>query len=224
MTVTSALVIARHGEARCNVEGRVGGPKTCTGLTDLGRRQVAQLAARLAAEHRATPFAAVYAGPRLRLRESGQILAAALDLPLVEDPGLDGPRHGEADGMAWREVEEAFGGAPHTHPDRPYAPGADSWNGYLTRATRYLAGLLEHAEGKRVLLAAHGETIHAACHHLLGIPLAQAPYIGFGTDHASLTRFQRQRDAYGNARWVLAALNDTTHLPPLGPAPGRPHR
>ncbi|MFF9851052.1 histidine phosphatase family protein [Streptomyces litmocidini] len=218
MTVTTELVIARHGEARCNVEGRVGGPKTCTGLTDAGRRQIEQLAARLAAEHRVGPFAAVYAGPRLRLQETGRILAAALDLPLTDAPELDGPRHGEADGRTWREVEAAFGGAPHTHPEQPYALGSDSWNGYLTRATRYLADLLERNEGQRVLLAAHGETIHAACHLLLGIPLDRAPGIGFGTDHASLTRFKHQRDPYSHERWVLEALNDTAHLTAFGPA------
>ncbi|MFI6149903.1 histidine phosphatase family protein [Streptomyces sp. NPDC051109] len=213
MTVTMRLVIARHGQARCNVEGRVGGPKTCTGLTDLGRHQIERLAARLAsAQDSEDRIDAVYAGPRRRLQESGRILASALAVPLITDPGLDGPRHGQADGMLWREIEAAFRGPPQTHPDRPYAPGAEPWNSYLTRATRHLTGLLEHADGRHVLLAAHGETLHAACHLLLGIPLSQSPAIGFGTSHAGLTRFERHQDSYGNTRWFLAALNDTAHL------------
>ena len=47
MGVTSELLLTRHGQAQCNVAGVVGGPKTCTGLTDLGRRQVKGLATRL---------------------------------------------------------------------------------------------------------------------------------------------------------------------------------
>ncbi|HTX63990.1 MAG TPA: phosphoglycerate mutase family protein, partial [Acidimicrobiales bacterium] len=42
------VVLVRHGEAVCNVEGVVGGVRGCKGLTDLGRRQVGALAARLA--------------------------------------------------------------------------------------------------------------------------------------------------------------------------------
>jgi 2,3-bisphosphoglycerate-dependent phosphoglycerate mutase len=34
------LLIARHGEAHCNRNQIVGGPKGCKGLTDRGRRQI----------------------------------------------------------------------------------------------------------------------------------------------------------------------------------------
>ncbi|MFI0990419.1 histidine phosphatase family protein [Streptomyces exfoliatus] len=213
MTVTTRLTIARHGQARCNVDGRVGGPKTCTGLTDHGRDQIELLAARLAAQQRTGPaFDALYTGPRPRLQESGRILAHALSLPLHTDPGLDGPRHGQADGQPWRDIENAFHGAPHTRPDQPYAPGSDSWNGYLTRAATHLAALLEHHQGQNILIAAHGETIHAAYHLLLQVPVQTSAHTGLGTNHAGLTRFERHHDQYGNQYWVLAVLNDTAHL------------
>ncbi|WP_031127758.1 histidine phosphatase family protein [Streptomyces exfoliatus] len=176
MTVTTRLTIARHGQARCNVDGRVGGPKTCTGLTDHGRDQIELLAARLAAQQRTGPaFDALYTGPRPRLQESGRILA-------------------------------------HARPDQPYAPGSDSWNGYLTRAATHLAALLEHHQGQNILIAAHGETIHAAYHLLLQVPVQTSAHTGLGTNHAGLTRFERHHDQYGNQYWVLAVLNDTAHL------------
>jgi hypothetical protein len=43
----SRIVLIRHGEAECNISRVVGGMKGCTGLTNLGRRQVAFLADRL---------------------------------------------------------------------------------------------------------------------------------------------------------------------------------
>ena len=65
MAVITRLLIARHGEARCNVAGLAGGDKTCTGLTDLGRRQVQLLAARLREEHESgTRIDVLYAAPR----------------------------------------------------------------------------------------------------------------------------------------------------------------
>jgi probable phosphoglycerate mutase len=218
VTLTTRLVLTRHGQAQCNVEERVGGPKTCTGLTDLGRRQMDQLGARLATEqHAGHSFDALCAGPRRRLQESGEILAAALGLPLETDLGLDGPRHGQADGQLWHDVETAFRGAPHTHPDVPYAPGSDTWNGYLARATHHLTALIERRQGQNILLAVHGETIQAACHLLLGLTPESSPRLGFGTDHACLTRFELHHDRFGQAAWVLAALNDTAHL--HSPAP-----
>lgn len=61
--ITTELVFVRHGEARCNVDGRVGGPATCTGLTHLGYLQVQKAASQLAAEHRAHPFTALCSKP-----------------------------------------------------------------------------------------------------------------------------------------------------------------
>ncbi len=46
---STRVVLVRHGEAVCNINGIVGGQRGCTGLTDLGRRQVTALAERLAA-------------------------------------------------------------------------------------------------------------------------------------------------------------------------------
>jgi len=41
------IVLVRHGEAECNLNRVLGGRTGCTGLTDLGRVQVAALADRL---------------------------------------------------------------------------------------------------------------------------------------------------------------------------------
>ncbi|MFF9624893.1 histidine phosphatase family protein [Streptomyces griseosporeus] len=210
---TTRLLLARHGQAECNVRGRVGGPKTCTGLTALGREQVARLAARLAAEQRdGRTVDVLCSGPRRRLAESGLILAAELGRTMVTEQGLDGPHHGEADGRLWSDVESAFGGAPHAHPDRPYAQGAEPWNDYLRRATAHLRTLLDHHRGQTLLLTVHGETVQAACHLLLDLKPASSSHVTFRTDHASLTCFALGQDRFGNQTTTLVALNDTAHL------------
>ena len=111
--ITTELVFVRHGEAQCNVDGLVGGPRTCTGLTNRGYDQVERVAHRLAAEHQDRPFDALYAGPRLRLIQTGEILSQALRVPLTTDARLDGPVHGDADGKPWPEVKTAADGGPH---------------------------------------------------------------------------------------------------------------
>lgn len=218
MAVTTELLLTRHGEAHCNVAGIVGGPRSCTGLSDRGRQQVRALAQLLGVEHKTVrPVDVLYCGPRRRLRESGEILAAILNLPLHAEAGLDGPRWGEADGRPWHEIKEAFGGPAACGPDTPIAPGAETWNEYLSRAGAFLAELLRRHDGRRILIAGHGETIEAAHLLLLGLPTNACTRLGFLTDHACLTTWQLHRNRFGREVWILARHNDTTHLDPNTP-------
>ncbi|MFF4989730.1 histidine phosphatase family protein [Streptosporangium saharense] len=208
--IVTELVLTRHGQARCNLDGLVGGPRTCTGLTELGKRQATLTAQRIADEHANAPITTLYAGTRLRLRQTGEIYATVLGLSLIVEPGLDGPIHGDADGRPWHEVKTAFGGGPHAHPDQPWATGSDTWNGYLRRAGTFLADLIERHDGDRVLFAAHGETVLAVHTLLLGLP--PGAEAGFTVDHGSLTRWQLHLNRLGRRRWMLDRHNDTAHL------------
>jgi probable phosphoglycerate mutase len=212
MALTTELLLTRHGEAACNVAGIAGGDRSCTGLTPRGRRQVEHLAARLATEHAQRPFDVIYTTPRRRVRQTAEIITRALSLPATALADLRGPDHGQADGRGWREIKTAFGGPPQHDPDRPYAPGAEPWNAYLERATRALQEILTRHEGQRILLPAHGETIHAAHTLLLGLTPGTCRHAGFITDHACLTRWQRHLNRLGQVVWLLAAHNDTSHL------------
>ncbi|MBB2744644.1 UNVERIFIED_ORG: putative phosphoglycerate mutase [Microbispora rosea subsp. rosea] len=207
--IITELVFVRHGEAQCNADGLVGGPLTCTGLTNRGYAQVEGAARRLADEHREKPFDALYAGPRLRLIQTGEIISQTLRIPLITDVRLDGPVHGDADGRPWAEVKTAADGGPHAHPDTPWALGSDTWNGYLKRAGAHLAQLIEEHEGDRVLFAAHGETVIVAHTLLLGIPLGSPA--GFTVTHGSITRWQHHRNRLDQTRWILDRHNDTSH-------------
>jgi probable phosphoglycerate mutase len=212
VTVTTELVLARHGEANNNATGIVGGEQGCTGLTARGLQQVERLAARLAAEHAVRPFSAVYGTPRRRVRDTIQIISAALPVPVTIVDDLRGPDHGDADGRPWHEVKTVFGGPPQHNPDQPYAAGSETWNQYLNRATSTLQRILDRHAGQRVLVAAHGETIEAAHVLLFELPPAVRLGLGFVTDHACITRWQHHVNRFGRHVWMLAAHNDTRHL------------
>ncbi|MEO3746129.1 histidine phosphatase family protein [Plantactinospora sp. B5E13] len=214
MAPTTELVIARHGEAACNVTGIVGGEHGCTGLTDRGRHQVSRLAARLAAEHDDRPYAVFYSTPRRRVVETAEIITEALRLPTTVEPDLRGPDHGDADGRPWADIKTAFQGPPQHSPDTPYADGSETWNQYLDRATRVLQKILARHDGERILIAAHGETIEAANNLLLALPQNACLRLGFVTDHASITRWQHPTNRFGRTIWQLVTHNDTRHLEP----------
>ncbi|WP_067474355.1 histidine phosphatase family protein [Nocardia amamiensis] len=212
MTVTTELLIARHGEAVCNARGIVGGERGCIGLTDRGRRQVQQLATRLADEHAIHPFDVAYTTPRRRVRETAAIVTSALGIDPIVDPELRGADHGSADGQPWRAVKDAFGGPPQHDPDRPYADGAESWSSYLNRAAGALDRIIADHPQQRILILAHGETIEAAHTLLLGLPPGTCQRARFTTDHACLTRWQLHVNRLGQPVWMLTAHNDTNHL------------
>ncbi|GAA2651474.1 histidine phosphatase family protein [Streptomyces aculeolatus] len=213
--ITTELVFVRHGQAQCNADGLVGGPRTCTGLTNLGYAQVEQAAGRLVAEHSKQPFDLVYTGPRIRLAQTGEIIGRTLRIPVSTDERLDGPIHGDADGKPWAAVKTAADGGPHAHPDQQWAAGSDTWNGYLERASAFLRDIIDGLQGQRILFAAHGETVITAHTLLLDIPIGSPA--GFTVDHASITRWQQHHNRLGQTRWMLDRHNDTEHLVSLAP-------
>lgn len=221
MASPSTLLITRHGEAHCNRQMIVGGPTGCTGLTELGRDQVARLADRLRREHRQHPFDALYTTPLRRVRESATIVSNALDLPAVVEPALREQDYGPGtDGRPWSEVVEAFGGIPSLEPERALAPGGETWSQYLRRASAALARILAHHDGQRVLVVGHGETIDASFRLFLNVTARTRGHVGFNALPTSLTRWQQHPAAWTRPdagwRWMLYAHNDTAHLPSEG--------
>lgn len=77
-----------------------------------------------------------------------------------------------------------------------------------------LQKILTRHDGERILIAAHGETIEAANNLLLALPQNTCLRLGFVTDHASVTRWQRPTNRFGRTIWQLVTHNDTRHLQP----------
>jgi len=68
---------------------------------------------------------------------------------------------------------------------------------------------------QRILIAGHGETVDAAATLLLGLAPGSSARVGFGSAHASITRWNMPRNRFGQEIWILAVLNDTRHLASL---------
>ena len=201
------LVLIRHGEARCNAEGVVGGPKGDGGLTDLGRAQASALTRRLESTRELDDAAALYTSILGRSIETAQVIAAGLpDLAATPDCDLCELHPGVADGLTWAELEERYGVADWSvSPDAPFSPGGESWLAFYQRCERAFAGLVARHPGERVVAVVHGGVIEQAMKILHGDdPSAR---LGLRTEHCSLTEIE-----FDGSRRRLLRYNDVAPL------------
>ncbi|MEV6927119.1 histidine phosphatase family protein [Dactylosporangium sp. NPDC051485] len=202
------LVVIRHAEAHCNVRGTIGGPRTCTGLTDLGRRQADLLADRL---HRqfAGQATVVYSSPRRRTAETAEPVAERLGKPLVTIDELRDPDYGDnADGRLWKEVlDEARATGRTSDPSLPLAVGGEPWTEYVTRTERLLHKITDQHPAEVLLLVGHAETVEAIHQVLIGLPTDSRPTARLEVANTSLTQWRITPH-----RRTLIAHNDHHHL------------
>ncbi len=153
MRLVSTLLLVRHGETDWNRDGRWQGHSD-THLNDVGREQAARLAAEL------DGVDVVYSSDLARARETAEIVAARLDLPVQLDARLRERSFGAWEGKTGPEIESEFVAA---HAEwRAGGPGADDAEPFAEFAARvesFLADVLERHPDETVLIVAHGGSI-----------------------------------------------------------------
>jgi 2,3-bisphosphoglycerate-dependent phosphoglycerate mutase len=166
------LVLVRHGQAGCNVAGVVGGPRGCTGLTDLGRAQARALAQRLALTREFDDAVAAYSSVLPRAKETAQLVRAALPVSqVVEDCDLCELHPGLADAMEWDEMVATFGGPDwDVDPTQPFAPEGESRTGFYERCAAAFHRLASRHPTGVVLLFVHGGVVEQAMKLAMGAP------------------------------------------------------
>lgn len=216
------LLLVRHGESVCGVNGVVGGATGCTGLTERGRAQAEALRDRFERTGEADG-ALLYSSTLPRAVETAAILSPALgaDGP----PALDELREldpGEADAITWDRFREVYGDFDMVEePDRPLAPGGESLSAFRSRVESAIERFVAEHDGRTVVAACHGGVIFMSLVLLLGLPRPRAE-AGIHPGFTSITEWRRD-----DGRWWLVRYNDAAHilgtdlLPPEVPPPGR---
>jgi probable phosphoglycerate mutase len=201
------LLLIRHGESVANVRGFAGCHGTCEGLTDRGRHQAELLAERLDAVPEFGDDARVLASALPRAIETARI-ATRGRFAIDQRCELCELHAGEADGLTFGEISERFGFTRGmlAEPDRPLAPGGESWNGFIKRAGDALELVVdEHREGTTVVFTHNGvlaASFAAFAHATADRPIsAPAPW-------TSITEWSWRDD--GPPR--LARYADAAHL------------
>ena len=211
------MVLIRHGEAQCNLNRVVGGRKGCTGLTDLGRRQVAVLADRLYESGELREATALYSSVLPRAVETAERLRAVVGPgpsrlgPVVQRCELCELHPGDCDGMVWDDVAEAYG-VPDwdVDPTVPISPGGESWSSFIVRASDAVRDLARGHPGELVVAAVHAGVIEATMISFLGVPPEVYRRGWVRIMHASMTEWEWVPD---EDRWILLRFNDACGVP-----------
>ena len=212
---STRLILVRHGESVAQVEGIVGGPRACRGLSEKGRRQVEALRDRWIRTGVRADFLLSSTLPRAI--ETAELLSEALGGLVAEQvESLCEILPGECDGMTWDDFEEQFrGGDYRWDPHTPVAPGGESWVEFQTRVSDTLGAIVERLEGRTIVGAVHGGIVDGSMVHFLGLP-KDAGHV-LQTMNASVTEWLHvePRDNWERGGWRLVRFNDHAHLEDL---------
>jgi broad specificity phosphatase PhoE len=199
------LTLLRHGESLGNAENRLQGQADFP-LTETGRQQAHALAERWLAE--GVTFDRVISSPLKRSRETAEIIAAALDLPVEYNPVWMERNYGKLSGMSFEEATQTEGRPLYTDPYLPVGETGESlWDLYL-RGGEALRSLLSRPAG-RYLVVSHGGILNMLLYAILGITpqanLRGARFPFLNTAFATLLYTPSEHI------WRMFAVNDQTH-------------
>ncbi|MBW3548424.1 MAG: histidine phosphatase family protein [Actinobacteria bacterium] len=214
---TTRLLLVRHGESQAQVDRVVGGPTGCSGLSDLGRRQVRALARRW---HGHGPAAdRLLASTLPRAVETAEILSPALgELKVEQDGQLCELEPGECDGLNWDDYQDRWGIDMRADPYAPLSPGGESVADFLLRVGRTLHRIAVDHVGSTVVVACHGGVVDGSLMCFLGLPLQRVADLDLRATNAAVTEWLVEIEPGRSPRWALRRYNDTAHLEGLGAA------
>jgi probable phosphoglycerate mutase len=207
MSVTTRVLLIRHGQSEGNAAGRFGG-HTATPLSTRGRRQAEATAEALSAEN----IAAIYSSDLSRAVETAMPLARLTGLDVEQSDAFRERGVGVMEGLTFEE-------AAAQHPEQ-YAAlirrdfdhvllGGESYRQMLERASDQLDRAIELHKGGRICVFSHTGTICILTLHLMGaLDAPELRPVWIATANCGIARFELRTDGFVR----VLALNDTRHL------------
>ena len=165
----SRICIARHGETDWNAAGILQGWIDVP-INETGRLQAVELAESLTG----MGFSCIYSSPLRRARETAEMIAGRLELPMPSfHDGLKERHFGHYQGIPKEELAV-------THPDvlaeitsrnpAGHFDGGESMDHFADRVLHALGDIADQHEGETVLVVTHGWVIDVITRQVKGLP------------------------------------------------------
>jgi broad specificity phosphatase PhoE len=166
------LCLVRHGQTDWNLQGRYMGQSDIP-LNQPGRLQAHNLARQLQDQ----AFAAVYTSDLERARETAEIIAAALHLPVNSDARLREIHQGEWEGQLVQVIQARYAGLWQQRSVDPAGvrpPGGETVGEVALRVYAALDEIARLHPGLSALVVSHGLAIATAICSARAIPVGMA--------------------------------------------------
>jgi broad specificity phosphatase PhoE len=194
--------LLRHGEPA--IFGRLNGRLPGVGLSERGRAEAATQAGRLAGEK----VEAIYSSPLQRTRETAEIVAERLGLPIRHREDVIEIDYGEWTGLTFDEIRKDDRWQMWSSCRSIAAiPGGESWRQVQDRVVGALFELQRLHPAGNVVVVSHGDVIRAGLLFALGMPLDF--YSRIEVAFASLSTIRLD-----GAGIRVSGLNEWPRLPP----------
>jgi broad specificity phosphatase PhoE len=179
----STLLLVRHGETDWNRDGRWQGHSD-THLNESGREQAARLADEL------DGVDVIYSSDLARARETAEIVAERVDLPVHLDPRLRERSFGAWEGKTGPEIESEFAAA-HAQwlAGGPGADDAEPFAEFAARVESFLAEVVARHPDETVLIVAHGGSIRVIHARAQGVDYVRDHRLIPGVPNCTVARF-----------------------------------
>ena len=202
------IYIARHGETEWNRQGRFQGQQDSR-LAEEGRTQARLLGQSL----RHLRFDRVYTSPSGRTQETTALILETFTPPppVILAPALMEIRHGDWEGLTWREVDERWPELHNTYREEPHkfegAPGGERLAEVEERAVAFLnATASEAGADDVVLMVTHGVTSKLMVGSVLGRSIGDL-WTPPRMDPTGLSQLH-----YEDGRFTVVRFADRSHL------------
>jgi probable phosphoglycerate mutase len=201
-------VLIRHGESKTTVARVIGGHRTCSGLSELGRQQAERLRDRLMVGKEIDADVLI-SSQYSRARETAEIISPAFgDLTIVEEEGFGEHDPGpDCDGMGFDDYIAKYGGGWwEGDPFGTSFPGGETIAAFQFRIGQTIRRTIDTYKDQTIVVSCHGGVVDAALRLALKAPSTGAFEIQ--TLNTSITEIQLVKDNH----WRLIRYNDIGHL------------
>jgi probable phosphoglycerate mutase len=156
---------------------------------------------------------ALIASPLLRARQTAELLAPTLGLPVMQDADVEEWRN--EDGSLSHEafIERVMATPSEQMPFAHWVPGCENWLEFSVRAATALNRIVREYAGQTTVIVCHGGIIEVSLSLFFGLSGAPLQRLHVETGHTSITHWQKVTPPPGFlSEWLLERFNDRSHL------------
>jgi alpha-ribazole phosphatase len=166
------LCLVRHGQTDWNEEGRYQGQSDVP-LNESGRRQAGEAAQQL----QGYPFEMIYSSDLIRARETAEIIAAVIKVPIRYDTRLREINQGKWEGQHVDVIKDHYAALwklRTTDPANIRPPGGETIKELAARVYAALDDIARICSDKDVLIISHGLALATILCKLQQMPIGKA--------------------------------------------------